>query len=376
MKNPKQMSNSGTLPDVNRLQKELFSEGVVSRQLLDAVPSPLLIINQQWRVVYANQAALELVSDQNNGQQPGLREGDAFHCVHYLKGPSQEGRKANCHVCGIAKLLSRSLKGEEVHQDCQLTCNLAGAKPTLDLRVWATPLLFHGEHFSILNLIDISDKHRRELLENTCYHDLLNTLTSIIGVLSVMKEEEVEDRHNIVTLLEKMTQDSIDEINTLRLLQKAEEGEITPQWTTFKTEQLLIEIHEAFTHHPSAEDKNLVIDRQTENFDISSDRQLVRRIIGNMVVNALEATEASGTVTIGSVTDKQGVSFWVHNTQVVPEEIRESIFQRDVSQKGHGRGIGTYSMWLLSSLLKGKVHFISDQTQGTTFSLWLPENTL
>lgn len=95
-----------------------------------------------------------------------------------------------------------------------------------------------------------------------------------------------------------------------------------------------------------------------------------------MVVNALEATEASGTVTIGSVTDKQGVSFWVHNTQVVPEEIRESIFQRDVSQKGHGRGIGTYSMWLLSSLLKGKVHFISDQTQGTTFSLWLPENTL
>ena len=270
MNKPKQRSNSSTLSDVNRLQKELFSEGVVSRQLLDAVPSPLLIINQQWRVVYANRAALELVSDQNNDPQPGLREGDAFHCVHYLKGPPQVGRKANCHVCGIAKLLSRSLKGEEVHQDCQLTCNLAGAKPTLDLRVWATPLLFHGEHFSILNLIDISDKHRRELLENTCYHDLLNTLTSITGVLSVMKEEDLEDRHHIVTLLEKMTQDSIDEIHTLRLLQKAEDGEIAPQWTTFQAQQLLNEIHEAFIHHPSAEAKKLQPD-----FDYADAQQYV-----------------------------------------------------------------------------------------------------
>ena len=67
--------------EITRLQQQLFAEGVVSRKLLDAVPSPLLIINEHWRVVYANGAVLSLVGGPGANPGPGLAVGDAFHCV-------------------------------------------------------------------------------------------------------------------------------------------------------------------------------------------------------------------------------------------------------------------------------------------------------
>ena len=358
--------------EATELQHELFSEGVVSRALLDAVPSPLFIINKEWRVVYANQAAVSLVSDGTEEIKTGLKVGEAFHCVHYMKGQKNTGRKPNCHVCGVARLLSSSLSGKEAVKDCRLSCDLAGAKTSLHLRVWATPLEFHGELFSILNFIDISDKYKKEMLENTCFHDLLNTLTSIRGVLSVMKEEDVQNRHEIISLLEQMTQDSIEEINTLRLIEKAEEGNLKPAFEKLNSLETANLICESLQCHPTAKEKKLIVEKSSENHLFTSDRQLLRRIVGNMVINALEASHAGSTVTIGTNRDDHGLLFWVHNDKIIPEQIQDKIFHEEVSRKGHNRGTGTYSIWLLSSLLEGEVRFVSNESEGTVFTLWLP----
>ncbi len=372
------MTRADKSPDRNkhreftRLQQQLFAEGVVSRKLLDAVPSPLLIINEHWRVVYANGAVLSLVGGPGANPGPGLAVGDAFHCVHHRQDSKESGGYQSCRVCGVARLLSRSLKGEEASEDCHLDCDLTGTSASLDLRVWATPLEFHGEHFSILTLVDIGDKRRRELLENTCYHDLLNTLTSIRGVISVMKDGDVEGRAEICGLLERMTQDSIDEINTLRLLEKAEQGELRPQRVTIRTRGFLELIRESFHCHPAAEGKSLKVDREALDQAVESDPQLLRRVIGNMVVNALEATAAGGTVALGCSSDGDGVRLWVHNDKQIPLAIQGQIFRRDVSTKGHSRGVGTYSIRLLSSILGGEVGFTSTEAEGTTFFLRLP----
>jgi len=357
---------------ITRLQKQLFAEGVVSRKLLDAVPSPLLIINEQWQVVYANGAVLSLVGGPGVKPRPGLAEGGAFHCVHHRQGGRESGGYQSCRVCSVARLLSRALQGEAGCEDCHLDCDLAGTNTPLDLRVWATPLVFHGERFSILSLVDIGDKRRRELLENACYHDLLNTLTSIRGVISVMKDGEVDKLDEICGLLERMTQDSIDEINTLRLLEKAEQRELRPHLQTLRTRGFLDLMRDSLRCHPAAEGKRLTVACDTIDRPIESDQQLMRRIAGNMIINALEATDAGGTVALGCCSDGDGVRFWVHNDRPIPPEVQGQIFQRDVSTKGHSRGVGTYSIRLLSAILGGEARFTSSETEGTTFSLWLP----
>ncbi|MBW2504270.1 MAG: PAS domain-containing sensor histidine kinase [Deltaproteobacteria bacterium] len=364
-------NSPGANREITRLQQQLFAEGVVSRKLLDAIPSPLLIINEKWHVVYANGAVAKLVG-KSTTPRPGLRVGEAFHCIHYQQRNKGPLSYQSCHVCGVARLLARSLKGEPLSEACHLTCDLAGETTSLDLHVWATPLEFHGEQFSILTLLDISDRRKRQLLEHACFHDLLNTLTSIMGVLAVVKSEKMDDQSKLFNLLEQMTQDSINEINTLRLLDKAEQKQLEPQFSNLASDRFLVQLSEAYQKHPAAEGKTLQVDPKSANLTIETDYQLLRRIIGNMLINAFEATEPGGTVRLGCRDVGNGAQLWVHNSAAIPQNIRDQIFFRDVSDKGHNRGIGTYSIKLLSNLLGGQPHFQSSEEEGTTFSVWLP----
>ena len=47
--------------------------------------------------------------------------------------------------------------------------------------------------------------------------------------------------------------------------------------------------------------------------------------------------------------------------------------KEETAGPGQGRGLGTYSIKLLTErYLKGKVDFTSDATAGTTFRVWYP----
>jgi len=350
------------------LQHELFSEGVVSRAILDAVPNPLLIINEDWQVVYANPAVRTLTN--KGGQTRGklLSEGDAFHCVHARNDLQEAGNNDCCRICGVARVLSMSLKGETASEDCHLACELTGTATNLDLRVWATPLEFHGERFSLLSLIDISDKFRREVLEKVCFHDLLNTLSSIRGFLSVMQDANVEEHDEICELLERTTQSSIDEITAIRLLDSVMHNDLHVQPERLESLAFMDLMGKTVQRHPAAIDKHLKT-AESDSMHFRTDPRLLRRIISNMMINALEATPANGTVTLGCTTDTDVLRFWVHNDQLIPHDVRTQIFRKISSTKGSGRGIGTYSIKLLSEALGGDVRFTSTKSDGTVFSL-------
>ena len=91
-----------------------------------------------------------------------------------------------------------------------------------------------------------------------------------------------------------------------------------------------------------------------------------------MLKNALEASRQGDTVSLGADARHGQLHLWVHNPAVIPDEYQQRIFQRDFSTKGAGRGLGTYSMQLLSRLLSGDVTFTSETGSGTRFTLTLP----
>ncbi|MCP4426270.1 MAG: ATP-binding protein, partial [Chloroflexi bacterium] len=52
----------------------------------------------------------------------------------------------------------------------------------------------------------------------------------------------------------------------------------------------------------------------------------------------------------------------------MPRDVQLQVFQRSFSTKGSGRGLGTYSMKLLSErYLDGRVSFQSSLAEGTIF---------
>ena len=88
----------------------------------------------------------------------------------------------------------------------------------------------------------------------------------------------------------------------------------------------------------------------------------------------MEASSQGEKVVVGcGQTENKYISFWVLNSQFIPPNIQAQIFNRSFSTKGEGRGIGTYSMKLLTErYLKGKVSFSSFPDKGTIFKVDLP----
>jgi signal transduction histidine kinase len=93
-----------------------------------------------------------------------------------------------------------------------------------------------------------------------------------------------------------------------------------------------------------------------------------------MLKNALEATDFGGTVRAGCFGVDGYAVFEVRNDRVMSEETRLQIFKRFYSTKGRGRGVGTYSIKLLTeNYLGGRAWFESDERVGTVFRVAIPE---
>lgn len=139
---------------------------------------------------------------------------------------------------------------------------------------------------------------------------------------------------------------------------------------------LLNDVSATFAQHPSADDIRLEIDPVPGDLHLRCDIALMHRVLGNMVLNALEATPSPGVVRIGARVDANNLVLWVWNAGEIPTATALRIFQRNFSTKASiGRGIGTFAMKLFGEkYLGGQVTFTSNASEGTTFSLRLPRS--
>jgi signal transduction histidine kinase len=101
---------------------------------------------------------------------------------------------------------------------------------------------------------------------------------------------------------------------------------------------------------------------------LNTDRGLLHRVLGNMILNAIEASSPEEVVSVSCGVTDGYAEFRVHNEGHIPKEIQLRLFQRSFSTKGAGHGLGTYSMKLLSErYLNGRIGLSSSPQLGTTF---------
>ncbi|KAA3663568.1 MAG: sensor histidine kinase, partial [Chloroflexi bacterium] len=324
------------------------------------------------QIVYANPKCLELFRFSHLDKIVGLRPGEAFNCINAFKTDGGCGTTLFCSTCDAIKAVLQAQQGRKSVQECRIsTKNEDNEAKALDLRVTATPQIFDDELYTIFSLVDISDEKRRRILEKIFFHDITNTAGAINGLAEIMNDtqsmEELE-AFGLGEMLSTVSNRLLDEIQAQRQLMAAENGELTVDAEYFYTETFMQDLVNIYKSHPVADDKNLIIDKSIENVLLMADRAILGRVIGNMVKNALEACSPDETVTIGCQKLSNSMQFWVHNPKHMPKRIQLQIFQRSFSTKGHGRGLGTYSMKLLSeNFLQGRISFESSAEDGTTF---------
>jgi signal transduction histidine kinase len=348
---------------------QYFADYAYLTPFLDAVPNIYLILNRYRQIVFANRVLFETFGV-SPAEVYGQRPGEALACEHAFETPGGCGTTAFCRTCGAVRAILSSLKGRRDVQECRITQSSGTA---LDLRVWATPLELNGELYSIFALEDISSEKRRRALEHIFFHDLLNTAGVISGYAAAFKDGYLPPTDEHKEVLYRNALRLIAEIDAQRELSAAENNELAIRQNAVNTLDLLREIMAVYGNHPAAADKHIRIVPDAEPVLFTSDSILLGRVLGNMLKNALEACEPGQAVTLNCFSDGDCVVFEVHNPCVMPRDVQLQVFQRSFSTKGPGRGLGTYSMKLLTErYLNGTISFTSTPGHGTIFRAAYP----
>ncbi len=375
------MTKPGRLPTkyapAERLPRTDLDQGITQffeidhlQGFLDNVPDVVMVLNAYRQAIFANAASLDIFEIEDISGVYGLRPGEALNCIHAFESEGGCGTTEFCRTCGAINAILDSQKGNYSVRECRIT---RGRGDALDLRVFASPFDVDGTRYTVFTLDDISHEKRRRALERIFFHDIANTIGSLNGFAQLFgeaREDETEElRDDILTLSGHL----VDELNAQRDLIAAENHELTPHPDKVNAVGLLREVLVLYRQRQGDARRNIALDESCPELEIVTDAVLLERVLGNMLKNAIEATSVGGTITLGCDREDDAVVFRVANPDLMPPEVQNQVFQRSFSTKGENRGLGTYSMRLLTeSYLKGHVSFTSDKTHGTVFRVRLP----
>ncbi len=343
--------------------------------ILDAIGEMAAVLTEQRQVVFANKAMLDFSAAGGVEEACGLRPGEVLACVHSKETANGCGDADGCKFCGAAAAVRETLRtGEPATRECRMTVS-DGRAAALDLLARATPFQIDGRRFVLLVLSDTSHGKRRAALERIFFHDILNTVSSFTLYLDLLKAGTPDDQtRRLIERLASIAGTLVEEIQGQKVLVSAENRTLSVQRDLIESHSLVERLVHQIEGQDVARGRRIVVAGFSEAFSFVSDDSLVKRVLGNMLKNALEAIPEGEAVTIAFRPDPDGrVRFEVHNPTAIPADIAPQVFQRSFSTKGADRGLGTWSMKLLAEeYLGGAVSFQTDKERGTTFTLLLP----
>lgn len=353
-------------------QAGLFAGRKLLGILPNVVPCVLIAVNEFRQIVFANERFLELLSaSERQAGVLGRRPGEVLGCLHAFEDDNGCGTSESCSTCGAVHAILSSQGGADDVKECRIT--RGDSSEALDLRVWTTPIVVDGESFTILAALDIAHEKRRQSLEHIFLHDICNVAYGLSWYAEFLKKASADQVAGYVDAVSRLCRQLTEEIDAQRVLMRAETGELLPKPESLSSLRLVQNAVTLYRGHPVAQDRHLCIDPHAEDVAVAGDRTLLSRVLCNLLKNALEACHAGETVTAGCARHNEQVEFRVHNPGFIPREIQLQIFQRSFSTKGTGRGLGTYSIKLLTErYLHGTVAFTSTPAHGTTFQVYYP----
>ncbi len=345
------------------------------RSLLGRIPVAVALLDENRDVVFGQDRLLSLVGAERPPREGFHAPGDLVGCVNALAAEGGCGTSEACALCGAYCAIARSQKHDEVvTRECRIRYRGDAGEDDLDLTVTAAPYETDGNRYTLLTVQDASDEKRRRALERVFFHDVTNIAGGLAGLAAVLRAAKTpEEQQEMLDAMEHSARSLLDEIAAQRQLAEAESGDLQAEAREVASRSMLQEVAETLRFHRVGEGRTIRVAPEASDFACSTDPTLLRRVLINLAKNALEASARGETVTLDCTTDADTAVFRVHNPGVIPAEVRHQLFQRSFSTKGTGRGLGTYSVRLLTDrYLGGTVSFTSDERDGTFFSVRVP----
>ena len=208
-------------------------------------------------------------------------------------------------------------------------------------------------------------------------HDIRNPLQAIIGEIYLANSEiatlpDGEEKKNIKESLDMIEQNT-EYINKIVLDLQDFAKPLSPCDEETNIEQIIQKLLKK-----NGTPENIQTETHIENDarTVRADSAYMKRIIGNLVSNAVQAMPDGGKLMVKAHREGNAVVITVKDTGVgIPEEAKDKLYTPLFTTKSKGQGFGLAVVKRLTEALGGTVTFESQINKGTTFTITLTQPT-
>jgi len=232
----------------------------------------------------------------------------------------------------------------------------------------------------MLDRIQILLAEIKEMSDNIA-HDLRSPITRIRGGAEVTLStgKSLSEFESMAASTIEECDRLLDMINTMLMISKTESGvdKLSPEEVDIAG--LVRDACELFT--PVAEDKRVSLNCHVpEKSTLLGDKQMIQRMLSNVLDNAVKYTPPGGKVEVSvSEDEKPNVVVSVKDTgSGIPQSDLPRIFERfyrgDQSRSQAGTGLGLSLARAIARAHGGEISAVSSLNQGSTFTITLPKS--
>jgi signal transduction histidine kinase len=210
-------------------------------------------------------------------------------------------------------------------------------------------------------------------------HELRTPVTALIGYAKTLLQPEFAGdpamRQEFLERMERQGERLLRLIENLLTTSKLESDELKVSVGRVLFEDLVREVVEGL----ASEADRVFVEVPTDLPVLHTDRQLLSRVVTNLLDNALKYSPDGSPVELGARSDGDAIRFWVrdHGIGITPEQaqrIFDRFYQVDSSttRQFRGAGLGLSMVRDLLHHLGGTIEVDSEPGSGSTFTIVLP----
>jgi len=214
-------------------------------------------------------------------------------------------------------------------------------------------------------------------------HDLNNPLTIIFGLIQITKmqleDKLTEGQKKNLAIAFAACQELKTMIGNLLDINKMEEGKIKLRYEDFDLSDIAKEVIDQMQVVARGDDKSISLEASENAPKVSADRDLIKRVIANLINNAIKYTPPKGSIYLKILYNKDENNSYVHIRDTgdgIPKEYLDKIFDKFVqveSKKAKsGRGLGLTFCKMTLEAHGGRIWVESEPGKGSLFIFTLP----
>ncbi|MEM8530830.1 MAG: CHASE4 domain-containing protein [Chloroflexota bacterium] len=218
----------------------------------------------------------------------------------------------------------------------------------------------------------------KEHLTQMAVHDIKNPISAIRGYLDTLKSTQPSEmQRELISGARRSSQNVLDLVNNILDIARLEEGRLNVHREACQIEPLMRACAEDLRVWAAQEQKSVTVVAASSVPTLHIDVGLMRRVLLNLIANAIKHTPYGTKISVGIEKTSEGVRLWVwDNGPGIPERQQQSLFERFSVGNNRGNGQGDTGLGLTFCKLVVDAHggvmsVESGPEKGTTFAISL-----